>query len=192
MGDIFIRRTTGFLIFVITALCIGVVALLVLLFTTPHQQQPVVETINAAGKPEKIVEAVTVGTWPWELEYRIPTTTLPLHYDLYLHPNLETGLFTGKVAIHISVLAEMSYLVAHFKEMNITSTKLVSMEGAGGTEVQLKEYFEYKPNQFWVLKPMDALKPGKYSMELEFNGSLEGRITGFYKSVYTNAKGEER
>ena len=40
-------------------------------------------------------------TEPWEKEYRIPASTYALHYDLYLHPNMETGLFSGTVDILI-------------------------------------------------------------------------------------------
>merc|ERR1712226_1164628 len=39
--------------------------------------------------------------FPWEKNVRLPRTILPLHYDLYLHPDLETGLFSGKVSIEV-------------------------------------------------------------------------------------------
>ena len=31
----------------------------------------------------------------WEDDPRLPKHLLPLHYDLWLHPNLNTGLFSG-------------------------------------------------------------------------------------------------
>ena len=34
-------------------------------------------------------------TEPWEKDPRLPKHLIPLHYDLYLHPNLNTGLFNG-------------------------------------------------------------------------------------------------
>ena len=39
---------------------------------------------------------------PWEDDYRIPNDTYAHHYDLYLHPDLEAGTFSGKVTVHIS------------------------------------------------------------------------------------------
>ncbi len=32
---------------------------------------------------------------PWEKDPRLPKHLIPLHYELYLHPNLNTGLFNG-------------------------------------------------------------------------------------------------
>ena len=34
-------------------------------------------------------------TEPWQKDPRLPKHLIPLHYDLYLHPNLNTGLFNG-------------------------------------------------------------------------------------------------
>ena len=33
---------------------------------------------------------------PWEKNPRLSREVLPLHYDLYLHPDLESGTFMGK------------------------------------------------------------------------------------------------
>ena len=192
MADIFVRRTTGFLIFLITLLSIAVVALLVMLFAvSPQTDVPSLLGADEGSEAKPVVRDPTqVATEPWEVEYRIPRTSLPVHYDLYLHPDLASGLFTGKVEIHVSVTSPMKYLVTHFKHMNITKTKLKTQ--VTSTDVELKKYFEYRPNQFWVLIPKKTLQIGNYTMVLDFNGTLEDRIVGFYKSVYTNSVGEKR
>merc|ERR1712179_370614 len=74
--------------------------------------------------------------------------------------------------------------------MNITSTEL--MNEATGNSVDLIESFENKRNQFWVLRPKKMLKPGNYTIKLEFEGPLDGHIVGFYRSVYTIKAGEKR
>ena len=33
----------------------------------------------------------------WETDPRLPKHLIPLHYDLWLHPDLKTGLFTGEL-----------------------------------------------------------------------------------------------
>ena len=192
MGDLYVRRTTAFLLFVIAALCIAVVALLVFLFADKPQTDPKLEDPpnlpSTSGKLEQSTSAVPLQRW--EREYRIPKETYPVHYDLYLHPDLETGLFTGKVSIQVSVSSPIDFLVTHVKTLNITSTKLKSLDN--NQMLPLDDFFEYEPNQFWVLKPSGTLKRGNYSMALEFSGSLEDKIVGFYRSVYTSASGEKR
>ena len=32
---------------------------------------------------------------PWETNIRLPRSVIPIHYDLYLFPELDTGLFSG-------------------------------------------------------------------------------------------------
>lgn len=34
---------------------------------------------------------------PWVENYRLPETTLPVNYDLYIFPDLDTKLFSGKL-----------------------------------------------------------------------------------------------
>ena len=53
------------------------------------------------GKDGKKDGKKPVLTEPWEKDYRIPASTYALHYDLFLHPDMETGLFTGTVDILI-------------------------------------------------------------------------------------------
>ena len=130
----------------------------------------------------------------WETEYRIPQCTQPLHYDVYLFPDLEKDTFMGKVAIDIEVTgAPRDFLVVHTKYLDITKTSLVATES--GEEVDLDESFEYKPNEFWVVRSKANIPSGFcYTLYLEFNGKLVGNgILGFYKSVYVDPKtGETR
>lgn len=153
--------------------------------TTPHMHTP---------RPVPTTRGTTTTTEapkePWEREYRIPKTTLPHHYNLYLHPNLDTGIFTGSVDILIGVTSPMDYLLAHVKQMNVTKTELISV--LTGDMLPLMDAFEYEPNQFWVVRPRDTLRPGNYTLKLEFDGSLDGSIVGLYRSVYTTKAGEKR
>lgn len=208
MGQVFVRRSTAALLFLVATLCIVCVALLVLLLapdwrdtggettsgrlqettTTPRPQRPVQRTTTPTQAPSTTTSEGPKE--PWEAEYRIPKTTLPHHYDLYLHPDLESGRFSGRVGVVIGVTSPMTYLVIHFKLMNITRTELRATES--GVTIPLKKYFEYEVNQFWVVLPKVTLQPGNYTLSLEFEGSLDGSIVGFYRSVYTTKAGEKR
>ena len=137
----------------------------------------------------------TSASGEWETEYRIPQSTQPIHYDVYLFPHLDTDTFDGKVAIDIEVSATdpRDFLVVHTKFLEITKTTLVASES--GEEVEIAESFEYKPNEFWVVRAKNSIPAGfKYTLFLEFNGKLVGNgILGFYKSVYVDPiSGETR
>ena len=60
----------------------------------------------------------------WELNYRIPESTLPLHYDLYLFPNLEKQTFTGHVSILIKTTEPRDFLVTHVQFLEVTKSEL--------------------------------------------------------------------
>jgi glutamyl aminopeptidase len=126
----------------------------------------------------------------WESDYRIPQDTQASHYDLYLHPDLDNDTFSGKVTVHIIALAQRDFFVVHSKYHAITSTVLRNFRG----DVIESDAFAYEPNEFWVVTPKSgAVSAGKYTLTMEFNGSLtEYGILGLYKSVYTDADGNQR
>ena len=39
---------------------------------------------------------------PWETNLRLPRSVIPNHYDLYLFPDLQSGMFSGKFYVSIS------------------------------------------------------------------------------------------
>ncbi|XP_066980516.1 glutamyl aminopeptidase-like [Macrobrachium rosenbergii] len=230
MGQVFVRRSTAALLFLVAVLCIACVALLVLLLapdwrdpgghmttgpqsnlaqvfgiapnhehrsslTTQRPQATITQRHTTAQQthPTPVPSSSTTTEAPkepWEREYRIPRATTPIHYDLFLHPDLETGRFEGKNTITIGVNEPIDYLVVHVKQMNVTKTEL--KDGSTGQPVPLNDAFEYEPNQFWVVRPKGTLQPKNYSLYLEFEGSLDGSIVGLYRSSYTTKDGEKR
>ena len=64
----------------------------------------------------------------WESDYRLPQTTLPLHYDLYLFPNLEDDTFSGRISISMDTKEPRDHFLVHAKNLNITDTQLTVMQ----------------------------------------------------------------
>ena len=123
---------------------------------------------------------------PWEDDYRIPNDTYGHHYDLYLHPDLEAGTFSGKVTVHITASNQVKQLsfenlasllkfntyfqrdffVVHQKYHTITKTEL--RDDAG--KMIISSASAYEPNEFWVVEPECAVPAGNYTIYMEFNG----------------------
>jgi len=156
---------------------------------SPDLSQPV--SISTTMSP--VISSTPALTEPWEIEYRLPTDTLPLHYNIYLHPNLVTGLFSGNVDIDITTKAERSWFVVHTKFLNITKTDV--REGhfsSSGAAVSVAKSFEYTPNEFWVIQLVNSVAAGDYTISLAFNGDLTKDIVGFYRSNYKISDTETR
>ena len=97
---------------------------------------------------------------PWEKNVRLPQNVLPEHYDLYLFPELEEGMFSGKVDIHINSTEPRDYFMAHVKYLDIQQAKLTR----NGRDIDLMEAMEYKPNEFFVMRTAQTVPKGKYVM----------------------------
>jgi len=145
---------------------------------------------------------------PWELDYRLPSDTDPIRYDILLHPDLSNSTFSGRVIIQIHVKNPTYFLLVNTKHLDIYDTRLTEVVPHGNEEsdsfkkkrvgeereVKIEDAFEYKPNEFWVVVVKDnaELQPGVYNLHLQFRGSLSGKIVGFYSSTYTDSKTQEK
>jgi len=145
---------------------------------------------------------------PWELDYRLPSDTDPIHYDILLHPDLSNSTFSGRVIIQIHVKNPRYFLLVNTKRLDIYDTRLTEVVPHGKEEtdsfkkkrvgeereIKIEDAFEYKPNEFWVTvaKNNTELQPGIYNLHLQFRGSLSGKIVGFYSSTYTDSKTQEK
>ncbi|KAF6213765.1 hypothetical protein GE061_011487 [Apolygus lucorum] len=130
--------------------------------------------------------AVVAGNTPWETNPLLPKDVTPLHYDIFLNPDIEKGEFTGRLNITLNVTSSKDHIILHSKLLNITSSQVFATDG---TFVPVKCSFEYAPNEFWVVVLSHAINPGKYSLRLDFNGSMVGSLVGLYRSSYTKKDG---
>ncbi|XP_063595793.1 glutamyl aminopeptidase-like [Penaeus indicus] len=142
---------------------------------------------------EKTVKKLKTSSGrPWEDEFRLPNSTHPDHYDLYLHPDLDTKTFSGHVTIHVTTSETRDHFLVHTKWLNISQTKVVKVvEGETTEDVNIIEAFEYEPNEFWVIRT-SVVEAGSYQISMSFSGSLKTGLVGFYYSDYTDEEGVQR
>lgn len=141
--------------------------------------------------PEQTSKELKTSSSPWEEDFRLPKSVHPDHYDLYIYPDLTSKKFSGTVTIHVTSSEQCDNFLIHTKWLNITQTKVFKMDGNQAQDVPVTEAFEYEPNEFWVIRTT-PVEPGSFQIMMEFSGSLQKGILGFYYSEYRDEAGNPR
>lgn len=126
------------------------------------------------------------------LKFRLPRAIKPIHYDLFLAPNLKTHEFNGRVRINITVDEPMPVIALHANKLNITSTNLMQVLPDGTHKnVGIASTFPYEKFEYFCIEPEKMLDVGNYEIKMNFDGRLDKRIVGFYSSTYFDEKKNE-
>ncbi|GIY37859.1 uncharacterized protein CEXT_664431 [Caerostris extrusa] len=130
---------------------------------------------------------------PKTLPYvRLPRSVVPDHYDLELQPFIYPGNFTfsGKVRILIRVLEATDNVTLHINNVTVREE---SVRLTGPNAPSLKSVSEDKERQFFILHLGGELVAGHhYEVSMEYVGSLNDQLAGFYRSSYKDPQGETR
>ena len=118
--------------------------------------------------------------------HRLPRHALPSRYEVRLEPDLEAATFTGSVLIDVDVAESdptVEGLVLNSAELTIHSARI---DGAEAT-------FVVDPELERVSVSCGApLSAGAHRVELDFDGTINDRLRGFYRSTFVDADGVER
>ncbi len=117
--------------------------------------------------------------------YRLPRHTAPARYELTLEPDLDAGTFAGAVTIQVDTSAATPTLVLNAIELEIDGCTL-----------------DGDPADTWLDEPTERLfvrradgadvAVGAHTLSIEFRGTLNDKLRGFYRSTYRDADGVER
>ena len=55
---------------------------------------------------------------------RLPKSSVPKRYDIWLKPDLSTCKFDGSVAIKLKIIADTSFIVLNATELSIDTTSI--------------------------------------------------------------------
>lgn len=134
---------------------------------------------------------------PSDLTFRLPKEVRPVHYDLFLHPDLEKGTFKGTVTITIDIADRRSHIALHQKDLEITAASLKTYDPEesfnSGIDVPIKEYYTVEKLEELLVTFNEDLSPGSYNLTFEFKGALQpDKIVGFYSSTYKDVDNRTR
>jgi puromycin-sensitive aminopeptidase len=120
--------------------------------------------------------------------YRLPTTVTPRRYDLELAPDLGAAAFEGTVAIDVDVHEPVDEIVLNALELDIAEAWIDLPDGSRlDAEVRLDE----KSERAFLALTTTAPK-GTAVVHVRFAGILNDKLSGFYRSTFTDESGEER
>ncbi|KAL1465056.1 hypothetical protein WDU94_004651 [Cyamophila willieti] len=126
---------------------------------------------------------------PWEKDFRLSPDIIPKLYEVKLHPDLITGLFTCEEKISVRVLSRVNYIYLHIDRLNVTKSVVTQ----NGVNIPVKSAFSYPKNQYWVITLEKSLEVGECTLEFLADGNLRKQdIVGFYESRYKAANNETR
>lgn len=125
--------------------------------------------------------------------FRLPKEVNPIHYDIYLHPDLNNGTFVGKVNILLYILDKRGQIALHQKDLNITHIKLEINDPDDRNEIELLPHFTVAKYELLVVPIKNGINPGIYNLYIDFNGALQpDKIVGFYSSKYKDENNKTR
>ncbi|XP_017111880.1 glutamyl aminopeptidase [Drosophila elegans] len=119
------------------------------------------------------------------IDYRLPTALVPTHYELYWHPDLETGHFTGQLKIRIKVVEATNQIILHSYLLDITNVYVLNRE---------VEKFELEDERQLLIITLTEELPVDASITLGilFNGQMKDKLVGLYSSTYQSEAGATR
>src|SRR5688572_30111447 len=119
-----------------------------------------------------------------ESAYRLPRTVLPRRYELTMEPDLDAAAFVGEEAVAVEIVEPVTEIVVNAKELDIDEAWVV----AAGERIDCTFTLDAERERM-TITPSRSLDPGDANVHVRFHGVLNDKLTGFYRSVYTDAEG---
>ena len=121
-----------------------------------------------------------------DTRYRLPREAVPSRYDLILEPDLEAATFAGSEDVTLDVRAPLDEVVLNGADLDIDAGWVTS---AGGERVPVVDVHPDDETERLALVLERRIEPGAWTLHLEFRGTLNDRMRGFYRSTYTDDRG---
>jgi len=120
--------------------------------------------------------------------YRLGRSVLPVRYELALSTDLTNSRFEGEEVITIEVAETTGTIVLNAVELEIRAGWLT----AGSERIEITGFNLDEETERLSLPLASSVGPGTFRLHLEFAGTLNDRLRGFYRSQYTDAAGQVR
>ena len=147
-------------------------------------RQSLASTVNAGTEPS-IGESMSQLSQNSDDPFRLPRHILPTRYELRLEPDLAAAAFSGRAIIVLTVVQPTHVVVLNALELAIEDAVIEDVRGGQQpASIALDE-----PSQRCRLTVGQSLTPGQWRLHLQFRGTLNDKLRGFYRSTYKDQQG---
>uniref|UniRef100_A0A0L8FLD8 Aminopeptidase N-like N-terminal domain-containing protein n=1 Tax=Octopus bimaculoides TaxID=37653 RepID=A0A0L8FLD8_OCTBM len=151
-------------------------------------QAPPNDLLSNSSGSEKAEDSNTEETdtnFPWSGVW-LPKSVLPLHYSIFIHPNLTTSLVTGNVSITCRAVSSTNFIILH-NTQNITELVIHSHNNS---KLRSADLIQQKNGSMLYIKLDRFLKEEEiFDIIIYFRSRLQTGMVGFYLSSYTAEDG---
>ncbi|XP_043463932.1 aminopeptidase N-like [Leptopilina heterotoma] len=136
-----------------------------------------------------------------QINYRLPSSIIPIDYEIKLTPTLHRPfIFKGECIINAEVITDdTNNITLHSRDLDYDLYEVKRDVGNGTftslTDISLntdQETEEEKKTDFLIFKMKETLKKGKIRITLHYSGVLNENLRGFYRSSYINKDNKEK
>ena len=120
---------------------------------------------------------------------QLPDYIKPRKYDITIEPDLEKFEFAGNISIDIKIDIKIKTININSSELIINSCQLSSKHGR---VFDPKSISENKESETISIKFDQEILPGDYILFISYNGILNDKLRGFYRSQYKDTKGSTK
>src|SRR5216683_647647 len=123
--------------------------------------------------------------------FRLPRTVEPVRYELTITPDVQSSTFSGEERIRLRVAEPGDRIVLNAAELAVTAAELVPAAGGPGTGQRVLLAHDDAAERV-TLSPIEPLGPGTWDLLLRFDGRLNDKLRGFYRSTFRDQEGNEQ
>ncbi|KAL5559486.1 hypothetical protein UlMin_035697 [Ulmus minor] len=122
---------------------------------------------------------------------RLPKFAVPKQYTLRLKPDLNSGEFAGYVTIEVEIVADTSYIVLNVADISIRNGSIWFHNRVTSEIMKPSKVERFEEDEILVLEFTNTLPIGVGVLAISFDGILNDRRIGFFRSTYVlNGKKE--
>ena len=113
--------------------------------------------------------------------YRLPRAVVPHRYTLALEPDLAAATFAGHVIIDAAAATPASQVLLNAIELGVHAVKVNGDDAPFSLDAATERLLIDR-----------AVDEGPVTLEIWFDGTLNDRLRGFYRSTYRDTNGDEQ